>query len=129
MAYILVIDDDALFRSVLRDTLIAAGHEVAVACDGKKGLKLYIQRPPALIITDIIMPEMDGIETIIELRRMDPLAKIIAVSAGSKRMPSFLGPAKLLGAARTFSKPVDLPELLAAVAELIADDAPPVAPQ
>ena len=128
MGFILVIDDDALFRSVLRDALKGAGHEVAVAGDGKQGLKLYIERPPALIITGIIMPEMDGIETINELRRLDPTAKIIAVSAGSPQLPSFLGAAKLLGAARTFAKPVNIPALLVAVDELIAGGAPPAKP-
>lgn len=125
MAYILVIDDDALIRSILRDALEHAGHEVALAQDGLQGLKSFMQRKPELIITDIIMPEMDGIETILELRRLEPAVKIIAISAGSKRMASFLGPAKMLGAARTFAKPVEIPALLAAVSELLAEAGSP----
>ncbi len=121
MAYILLIDDDVLFRTILCDNLVRAGHEVAVAGDGVRGVKLFHQRPPDLVITDIIMPEMDGIETIMELRRHNPRVKIIAISGGVKEgMDSYLRPAALLGAQRTFSKPVDMGELLEAINDILA---------
>jgi CheY-like chemotaxis protein len=121
MAQILIIDDDKLFGTMLCDQLAAAGYQVVVAFNGVQGLKLYQQRQPDLVITDIIMPEMDGIETIMELRRHNPHLKIIAVSGGVRDgAGSYLRPAALLGAQRTFTKPVDIRELLEAVSDLLA---------
>jgi CheY-like chemotaxis protein len=128
MAYILLIDDDALYRTNLRGVLEGAGHEVEVAGNGLQGLDRYHLRRPDLIVTEIIMPEMDGLETIIELRRLDPGVKIIAISANTGALPGYLGPAKLLGAAQAFEKPVDIPVLLAAVTELTSGITAPAAP-
>ena len=87
MARILVIDDDYQVREMLRDTLEIAGYEVEVASDGREGLKLYHNRPTDMIITDIIMPNMDGLETITELQRNFPDTKIIAFSGGGFTLP------------------------------------------
>src|SRR5438045_9784306 len=82
MARILVIDDDAQVRGAVRRILERAGHTVEDVGDGNAGLRAHRERPADLIITDIFMPERDGIETIRQLRRESPQVKIIAISAG-----------------------------------------------
>jgi len=120
MARILIIDDDVQILDMLRQTLECEGYEVVDATNGKEGIRLYRENPADLIITDIIMPEKEGIETIIELKRNFPDVKIIAISGGGRITPEgYLSMAKRLGANRTFEKPVERDELLAAVRELI----------
>ncbi len=120
MARILIIDDDAQLRKMLRQTLERAGYGVEEAPDGMEGMKIYRQEPMDLIITDLIMPEKDGIETIIELRKGFPEVKIIAMSGGGRIGPEdYLNMAKGLGAMRIFSKPIEREELLKAVRELL----------
>ena len=84
MARILIIDDEEKFRKMLRQMLERAGHEVVEAPDGKEGVKLYREKLTDLIITDIFMPEKEGIQTIKELKRDFPEAKIIAISGGGR---------------------------------------------
>ncbi|MCH8809524.1 MAG: response regulator, partial [Proteobacteria bacterium] len=84
MARILIIDDEDELRSMLRQMLEQAGHEVTEAVNGAEGIRLYEQDRPDLIITDIIMPEKEGVETIIALRRADPDLPIIAISGGGR---------------------------------------------
>lgn len=121
MPLILIIDDDNQVRGMLRQTLERAGYDVLDAPNGKEGIKLYRQDPADLVITDLIMPEKEGIETIIELRRDFPAVKIIAISGGGRNDPEeYLHMAKTLGAQRTFTKPFERKELLEAVRELIA---------
>ena len=120
MARILIIDDDVQILDMLRQTLELKGYEVVDATNGKEGIRLYRENPADLIITDIIMPDKEGIETIIELKRDFPDVKIIAISGGGRIGPEgYLSMAKKLGARYTFSKPVKREELLAAVRELI----------
>ena len=121
MASILIIDDEEIFREMLRQILETAGHTVVTAEDGIKGMALYRQRPADLLITDIMMPEKDGMEVINELKRDYPKAKIIAISGSDKeeRREFFFDVSRILGAKRTFQKPVDIPELLAAIEELL----------
>ncbi len=114
MATILVIDDQAPIRALLRVALEAAGHEVLEASNGRLGLKLYRERPVDLVITDIVMPEMDGLEMILELTRNFLNVKVIAMS-GCLESEGQLRVAKLLGARQTFQKPLDMEELLSAV--------------
>ena len=122
MARILVIDDDAQIRKLLQSLLERAGYEVALAADGKEGLQAYRSQPADLIITDLIMPEKEGIEMILEIRQANPAVKIIAISGGARIAPdNYLRMAESLGAGRTFSKPVDRDALLAAVSELLSD--------
>ncbi len=120
MARILIIDDDVQILDMLRQTLELKGYEVVDAANGKKGIRLYRENPADLIITDIIMPEQEGIEIIMELKQDFPDVKIIAISGGGRIGPEgYLSIAKQLGARYTFSKPVKRKELLSAVRELI----------
>ena len=114
MARLLIVEDDRLLRETISHTLEAAGHEVRAAPDGVQALKLYRQRPADLIVTDIIMPNQDGIETIRALRRLDPAVPIIAIS-GAVAAFDVLGAAAKLGATRTLRKPIRRAALLAAV--------------
>jgi len=120
MARILVVDDDKEVREMLRQMLERAGYEVVDACDGNVALKLYREQPTDLIITDLIMPNKEGIETIMELRRDFPDVKIIAISGGGRIGPKdYLSSAKMLGARRILAKPLDRPKLLKAIEELL----------
>ena len=120
MPNILIIDDDNQFRTMLRKMVERNGYEVIEASDGKEGIKLYRKNPTDLIITDLIMPEKDGIETIQELRKDFPDVKIIAISGGGRLGPhDYLHLAKMLGAQRTLTKPIELPDLLKTIKELL----------
>ncbi len=120
MARILIIDDDVQFRAMLRQMLERAEYEVVDAPDGKVGMRLYREEPSDLVITDLIMSETEGIETIRELRRDFPNIKIIAISGGGRIGPEeYLHSAKMLGAQCTFTKPIEREEVLQAVRELI----------
>jgi CheY-like chemotaxis protein len=117
---ILVIDDDENIRLLLRAILEREGYQVLEASDGDKGLKEYKKNPTDLVITDLIMPGKEGIETIRDLRREFPGIKIIAVSGGGRIGPeSYLKMAKGVGALRTLSKPLDRLGLLQAVEEVM----------
>jgi len=97
-----------------------AGYEVEEAADGNIGLQINRENPADLIITDLIMPEKEGIETILELKKDFSDTKIIAISGDSILDPdSYLSVAEQIGAKRSFSKPIDMKELLAAVEELL----------
>ena len=121
MKRILVIDDDMQMRQMLQQMLEREGYDVVDAPDGKEGMKLYRQDPTDLIITDIIMPEKEGVETIIELRRDFPDVKIIAISGGSRGIDaeSCLFAVNQFGADCVFSKPFDRKELLEAISGLL----------
>jgi len=120
MVRILVVDDDKEVRGMLRQMLERAGYEVVDAPDGNVALKLYREQPTDLVITDLIMPDKEGIETIMELRRDFPDVKIIAISGGGRVGPrDYLRMAKMLGAQRIFTKPLDRLELLNAIEELL----------
>lgn len=116
MAGILVIDDDDQVRTSLRRVLERAGHEVVEAADGKTAVALVSERPCDLVITDINMPEMDGIEVIMALAGRRPGLPVIAISGGGK-VPKelLLSSAGLLGAVTTLSKPFEMEELIEAV--------------
>jgi two-component system, response regulator, stage 0 sporulation protein F len=114
MATILIIDDEAPIRTLLRTTLEAAGHKVVEATNGRVGLDLYRLKPTDLIITDIAMPEMNGLDLMLALTRQFLNAKVIAIS-GEGGEKNVLDVAKLLGARRTFQKPFSMQQLLDAV--------------
>jgi CheY-like chemotaxis protein len=121
MARILVMDDDPQVRIILQRLLEKNGYEVVDAPDGKEGTRLFRQQPADLVITDIFMPEKDGIEVIQELTEDFPDVRIIAISGGGKTGKlDFLPHAEALGAHLTFRKPLDLKELLDAVRTLIS---------
>lgn len=107
---ILVVDDEEPIRALLRHVLESAGLEVSEATNGREGLALYRQRPADVVITDIAMPEGDGLDLILELTRDFPNAKIIAMSGDQEK--SNLNAAKLLGARQTLQKPFSMDKLL-----------------
>lgn len=113
---ILIIDDDEQIRAFLRRVLEAAGYMVSEAPNGQEGLRQFRQTPTALVITDLFMPERDGLEVTMALHRESPTVKIIVLTGGSGQR-DFLEVAKLLGAHRTMRKPVTIAELLQAVQE------------
>ena len=120
MARILVIDDDVQVRGAVRRILERAGHTVEDVGNGDAGLRAHRERPADLIITDIFMPERDGIETVRQLRRESPQVKIIVISGGDRTQTMDLRKdAELLGAARSLRKPFELSELVQAVGELL----------
>jgi CheY-like chemotaxis protein len=122
MARILVIDDDEQVLDMLYESLTREGYDVLKASNGEQGLRLYREKSVDLIITDIIMPEKEGIETIIELRQDFPNVKIIAISGGGRAgTKDYLQMAKIFGVQRTFAKPVAREQLLDAIKELIKE--------
>jgi len=120
MADILIIDDDKQMRRLLTRILQGAGHAVREAENGRGGIELFRQQRPALVISDIVMPDMEGIETIRALRTEGPVVPIIAISGGSD--PIYLRAATALGATASLEKPFAAAELLALVAELLDAD-------
>ncbi len=122
MASILIIDDDALIRRMLRRILEEEGYEVLEAANGTEGLNLNRRAPADLVITDILMPEKEGIETIGELTGEFPDVKIIAVSGGGRIGPdAYLKMARDFGALKTIKKPINKTGLLNAVKEVLSD--------
>ena len=120
MAKILVLDDELPILLMIKKMLEKEGHEVDIAQNGKEGMKLFEKNKPDLLITDIIMPEMEGLETIAELRSKFPELKIIAISGGGRISPDgYLPGAILLGANMVFQKPLDQKEFLKAVSVLL----------
>ena len=100
--------------------LMEDGYDVAEAADGNAGMKRFCERPADLVITDLIMPEKEGIETIVELRRRFREVKIIAMSGGGIiEAGDYLGMARGVGAHRVFEKPFGVSEMLNAVRELL----------
>lgn len=119
MLHILLIDDDDFFRGMMRTVLQDAGHSTTEARDGREGLRLFAQAHFDLVVTDLIMPEKEGVETIFELRRKNPGLKIIAVSGGGRASAEgYLQIALRVGANRALAKPFETAELLSAIAEL-----------
>jgi CheY-like chemotaxis protein len=120
MLRILVIDDDAGIRRMLHMALESMGYAVSEAGDGKEGLALFAKHPADLVITDLVMPGKEGIETIRTLRKGHPHLKIIAMSGGSLTHSSDnLKMAKSLGANAAFSKPFTMAELAKVITGLL----------
>jgi DNA-binding response OmpR family regulator len=118
---VLIIDDDEQVRAFLFEILERAGFAVVEAANGMEGLKLYRSQPTDLVITDLIMPEKEGVETIVELRREFPNARVIAISGGGRSgTKDYLAIAAKLGARRTVAKPFSRQELLDAVRDTLA---------
>lgn len=121
MSSVLVVDDEEQVRQLIRETLEQAGYEVQEARDGKEGLERYRTKPADLVIMDILMPDQDGLESIMTLRREFPASRVIAMTGGSDMIGilNFLDVAKMLGARRTLQKPFEMKTLVdAVVAEL-----------
>lgn len=116
MAKILLIDDEPMVRASVSAALVAAGHEVAEAQNGLEGLELFSQSEFNIVITDIIMDEIEGIETIIELKKKRPDQKIIAISGGGKLgAKTHLDLALKFGADKILEKPFRSADLFSAI--------------
>ncbi|NOU35382.1 MAG: response regulator [Kiritimatiellaceae bacterium] len=121
MAHILVIEDDESVCRLFGQFLEGEGFTVSQASNGKEGLALLKQQKPDLVITDIMMPEMDGLEVIRNLRHQHAGLPVIAISGGMKTASvNFLPHAKKFGADCVFEKPVSLTALLAVVRKLLS---------
>lgn len=118
MPSVLVVDDQDQVRQLIRETLEQAGYEVEEARDGKEGVERYRTKPVDLVIMDILMPDQNGLEGIMVLRREFPDSRVIAMTGGSETIGilNVLDFAKMLGARRTLQKPFDLKVLLDMVA-------------
>jgi CheY-like chemotaxis protein len=127
VARILVIDDDVRVRSWLRPALEGIGHSVAEARDGAEGLAAYRREPADLVLCDLFMPAKDGLEAIRELRNLDPVARVVAMSGGGRfglEGAELLAVARRLGAARVLLKPFGVDAVRAAVDDVLALPAP-----
>src|SRR6185503_13492110 len=121
MQRVLIIDDDEQVRALLHEILDRAGFEVIEAANGVEGLRLYRAAPVDLVITDLLMPEKEGVETIVELRSEFPQARIIAMSGGGRNAGSdYLPIAMQLGARATMAKPFSRQEVLNAIRDALA---------
>jgi YesN/AraC family two-component response regulator len=113
MTKILLVEDDALVREALKRVLKEGGYTVFEASDGEEGLSLFSEICPDLVITDIIMPNRDGLETIMEIKRRSPDTTVVAISGGGYiKGEDYLGVAGRLGAAKTLIKPFGSKTLL-----------------
>jgi DNA-binding NtrC family response regulator len=126
VARVLVLDDEDEVRSVLMRALQRAGHEALGAEDGREGLQIVRAQPIDLVVTDLVMPEVDGLEFMRELAHLRPGTPVIAISGGGVwDKQSLLKVAGTLGALRTLSKPFELAEFLTLVDEVLASGSPP----
>lgn len=127
MSTILVIDDDALLREMVASHLRRAGHAVLLAANGAEGLAAFSRAPCDLVITDIVMPEKEGLETIRAMRKGWPHIPVVAMTGGARPMASgveagadYLEMASLLGARATVRKPFTGKQIVAVVEKLLA---------
>jgi DNA-binding NtrC family response regulator len=119
MSGILIVDDEADIREMLEIMLEREGYETVTASNGEEAVKEAGKRKFDLIITDVVMPEMDGITEIQEILKQQPEMKVIAMSGGGAIPPeTYLEMIKKLGAEKTFTKPLQRTEFLKAVKEL-----------
>ena len=122
MAKIFVFDDEISILLMVKKMLEKNGHEVETALNGKEGIELFEKGKPDLLITDIIMPEKEGLETIFTIKKKYPDLKIIAISGGGRIGPDeYLPVAKLLGASAVFQKPLIPKEFMQTVTDLLND--------
>jgi len=122
MGNILVIDDDRQVLNVVQEMLRMDGHEVGTAEDGDIALELFREQPFDLVITDLIMPQKEGLETIAEIRAIKQDVPIIAMSGGGRIGPmDYLDTAKYIGASTTLAKPFTRNELSQAVSDLLGN--------
>jgi CheY-like chemotaxis protein len=125
MLRILVVDDDDSFRKMMCQTLTEMGYEVMEARNGKEAVQVYELCPSDVVLTDLIMPDTDGIETIREFRRIHSAVKIIAMSGGGwVGTRNYLKAAKLLGADETLTKPFAKEDVAAMIERLCSKATP-----
>ncbi len=121
MPRILLIDDDEPLRGVLSKTLVHAGHTVIQAADGQQGVELARATAFDLVITDLVMPVQEGVETILVLRREQPKLPVIAISGGLSNSNLYLDIAAKIGAKRILPKPFTPQDLLRQIEEVLAE--------
>jgi DNA-binding NtrC family response regulator len=120
MAKILVVDDEDSIRDLLRKSLEKRGYSVSTASNGDEALAVLLQEEIDLLITDLVMPDKEGLEVIREVRKQLPNVKVIAISGGGRVGPvPYLTAAKHLGALRTFSKPISIQEIVSAIDDIL----------
>lgn len=121
MPTVLLLEDNAAYRNVMSEVLTLAGFEVCAAPDGRRVPEILRERSIDLVITDLVMPERDGLETITELRYSHPRLPVIAISGDVPlNRDLYLRLAEKLGAARVLAKPFKMDELVAAAREALA---------
>ena len=121
MGKILIIDDEPYILLMLKKMIEKIGHEVDLASNGREGMELFQKEQVDMVITDIIMPDKEGLEIILEMKKTHPDLKIIAISGGGRISPeSYLECARHFGASRVFQKPFKQNEIVSAVKELMA---------
>jgi CheY-like chemotaxis protein len=119
MPRILLIDDEVSFRDVLKVSLEQMGHSVVAAKDGREGVECYTGGSFDVVITDLIMPDKEGIETIIDIRKLNPEVKIIAMSGGGRvTSVDYLKIARQVGANQILTKPFSYDDIQAAIEQL-----------
>lgn len=117
---ILLVDDDEHFRTMLCEALTGEGYQVLEASNGQKAIELYAGQPTDLVITDLVMPEKEGLEMIVEIKRFHAGVKIIAISGGGRgNSQDYLKIAKAFGAQRVLAKPFSHCELLEAISQVL----------
>ncbi len=118
---ILIVEDDKQIREMLQETLRQEGYETSTAADGELALEQFRKHPAQVVVTDILMPNKEGLQLIKELRKEAPHVGVIAVSGGAPRLQPGcnLELATLFGADATFQKPLDIDALLEAVKKLV----------
>jgi len=123
MPGILIVEDDKELREMLKISLIRHKYTVLEAADGKEAITHFKPSITDLVITDLIMPDEDGLKVIMRLREIKPSLRVIAISGGGKAGPgSYLNLAKALGANAVFSKPFSVNELIAKIEMLLSDE-------
>ncbi len=122
---VLLIEDDSTLAELLGSALSEAGFAVRTAPDGAEGLRVFTERPSEVVVTDILMPRMEGYETIIELKAMNPGVRILAISGGgvTGRGEDILRHASMFGAHAVMKKPISLEDFVSKVRDLAARDA------
>jgi two-component system, chemotaxis family, chemotaxis protein CheY len=128
MARILIIDDDDTLRGIIAKSLIHAGHTITQANNGRKGVAQFRANPTDLVITDLVMPEQEGMETIKILHRDFPTIPVIAMSGGLDGSPLYLDLTRRLGARITLTKPFTLQQLKQAIDEILSSLPPAAVP-
>jgi CheY-like chemotaxis protein len=120
MAHILVVDDDPTLRRAIALTLEKAGHSVLRYENGRKAVDYLEHGDADLLITDVLMPEMDGLETVRAARRLQPQLPILAISGGLPEPTDYLGITSVFGATAVLQKPFSSAELITMVENLLS---------
>lgn len=115
---VLIVDNDESTRRTVANVLKEAGYDVLEAVNGRGALHALAEREAQLVITELVLPEMDGMQLLTQLRKLHPEVKLIAMS-GASRAVTYLSVARHLGASRVLRKPFEMDELLQAVSQAL----------